>query len=865
MKVSLASAIGVLASATSALAVLTQTYTWKNVKIGGGGGFIPGIVFNPGQKGIAYARADIVSLYRLNYANDTWTPLLDFANDTTWDYWGIDALAVDPQSATRVYVASGMYTNSWDPNNGRILASSDSGNTWTASQLSFKVGGNMPGRGQGERLAVDPNLGSVLLYGARTGNGLWKSTNYGASWTHITTLPNVGTYIIDPSDSTGYESTAVGIAFVTYDSTSSTSGTATPHIFVGVDSNGTSNIFESKDGGSSWSAVAGQQTKYFPHKGVLSPSEKVLYVSYSDGLGPYDGTAGALYKYNLTSTTWTEISPVTVAGGAYYGYGGVAVDLQKPGTIMVAALNSWWPQGIIFRSNNSGATWSRIWDWVSYRTSSFPCTSDEAAKPYVIIAEMVNYYGLDTSLAPWLGGPIDPNNSAQLGVNRIGWMMEALVIDPFDSNHWLYGTGATIFGSHDLLRWDTVHNVTLKSLADGIEETAILDLISPPSGPLLVSAVGDIGGFVHNSLTTATTAFGLTSWATTTGVDYAGLNPTNFVRVGNTASTTELQMAISTDSGATWNYYYGAAYNVYGGHVAYSASAITILWSTASNGVMVSKYSASFSTVSTLPATSVIASDKKNDTVFYGGYASSFYVSTNSAVSFTVAQTFSGASSVNKIAANYATAGDVWVSTDVGLYHITNYGASISSISGWTKAWPVALGAPKTTGGYPAVYVGGYYLGVGGYFRSDDGGVNWYQINDSTHGFGSIASNVLAADPRTYGQVYLGTNGRGISVGTILGSAPSGTASATSTTATTTAKTTTTTSSNTSKATTTTTTTATTKASSTSTKTSTSATSTATGTVPQYGQCGGIGYTGATTCASPYTCTYENDYYYQCL
>ncbi|KAG9019909.1 hypothetical protein FRB90_000040 [Tulasnella sp. 427] len=34
--------------------------------------------------------------------------------------------------------------------------------------------------------------------------------------------------------------------------------------------------------------------------------------------------------------------------------------------------------------------------------------------------------------------------------------------------------------------------------------------------------------------------------------------------------------------------------------------------------------------------------------------------------------------------------------------------------------------------------------------------------------------------------------------------------------------------------------------------------------VPQWGQCGGIGYTGSTTCDSPYVCTYQNDYS-QCL
>lgn len=43
-----------------------------------------------------------------------------------------------------------MYTNSWDPNNGQILISTDQGKTFIPSALPFKVGGNMPGRGMGE-------------------------------------------------------------------------------------------------------------------------------------------------------------------------------------------------------------------------------------------------------------------------------------------------------------------------------------------------------------------------------------------------------------------------------------------------------------------------------------------------------------------------------------------------------------------------------------------------------------------------------------------------------------------------------------------------------------------------------------------
>lgn len=37
------------------------------------------------------------------------------------------------------------------------------------------------------------------------------------------------------------------------------------------------------------------------------------------------------------------------------------------------------------------------------------------------------------------------------------------------------------------------------------------------------------------------------------------------------------------------------------------------------------------------------------------------------------------------------------------------------------------------------------------------------------------------------------------------------------------------------------------------------------GTAAHWAQCGGIGYTGPTVCASPYTCQKQNDYYSQCL
>ncbi|ORY68870.1 glycoside hydrolase family 7 protein [Pseudomassariella vexata] len=49
------------------------------------------------------------------------------------------------------------------------------------------------------------------------------------------------------------------------------------------------------------------------------------------------------------------------------------------------------------------------------------------------------------------------------------------------------------------------------------------------------------------------------------------------------------------------------------------------------------------------------------------------------------------------------------------------------------------------------------------------------------------------------------------------------------------------------------------------TSTTTSSTSGATGTAPKWAQCGGIGYTGPTTCVAGTTCTVSNEYYSQCL
>ena len=84
------------------------------------------------------------------------------------------------------------YTNGWDPNNATIWRSKDFGTSFEKTKLPFKAGGNMYGRGLGERIVVDPNKPSLLYLGARSGNGLWKSTDYAATWAKVNSFTAVG-------------------------------------------------------------------------------------------------------------------------------------------------------------------------------------------------------------------------------------------------------------------------------------------------------------------------------------------------------------------------------------------------------------------------------------------------------------------------------------------------------------------------------------------------------------------------------------------------------------------------------------------------------------------------------------------------
>ncbi|MER6346753.1 cellulose binding domain-containing protein [Streptomyces sp. NPDC001595] len=752
----LALAAGLLAGAPPALAaepverpvpaIAADTYTWKNARIDGGG-FVPGIVFNRSEKDLAYARTDIGGAYRWQESTKTWTPLLDHIGWDDWGHTGVVSLASDAVDPDKVYAAVGTYTNSWDPGNGAVLRSADRGASWQKADLPFKLGGNMPGRGMGERLAVDPNRNSVLYLGAPSGKGLWRSTDSGATWSQVANFPNVGNYAQDPSDTSGYSSDNQGIVWVTFDESTGTAGTATKTIYVGV-ADKENAVYRSTDAGATWQRLAGQPTGYLAHKGVLDTVNGHLYLAYSDKGGPYDGGKGRLWRYATATGTWTDISPVAEAD-TYYGFSGLTVDRQDPGTVMATAYSSWWPDTQLFRSTDSGATWTKAWDYTSYPNRE-------------------NRYTMDVSSSPWLTWGANPSPPEQ--TPKLGWMTEALEIDPFDSDRMMYGTGATIYGTENLTNWDGGGKFAITPMVRGLEETAVNDLASPPSGAPLLSALGDIGGFRHTDLTKVPAMmYTSPNFTSTTSLDYAESHPNTVVRVGNLDSGPHV--AFSTDNGANWFAGTDPSGVSGGGTVAAAADGSRFVWSPQGAGVHhTTGFGSSWSASSGIPAGAIVESDRVDPKTFYGFKSGKFYVSTDGGATFTAsaAANLPGGDSV-RFKALPGTKGDVWLAGGAsdgayGLWHSTDGGATFTKLSGVQQADTIGFGKAAAGASYQTLYTSAKIGGVRGIFRSTDKGATWTRINDDAHQWGWTGA-AITGDPRVYGRVYIATNGRGVIYG----------------------------------------------------------------------------------------------------
>lgn len=745
-----AASVAAALPATPAFAAAPR-YRWNNAVIVGGG-FVPGIVFNQRERGLVYARTDIGGLYRRNPRTREWIPLLDWVGWDRWGHTGVISVATDEVDPDRVYAAVGTYTvESWDPTNGAVLCSRDRGRTWTTSPLPFRLGGNMPGRGIGERLVVDPSRNSILYLGVRGGFGLWRSTDSGRNWAQVTSFPNVGNVIPDPNDVGGYNGDNAGVLQTIFDKRGTRRGQATRTIYVTV-ADRENNLYRSTDAGRTWARVPGQPTGYIPHKAVFDATKGYLYLATSDTVGPYDGAKGDVWRLDTATGTWTCISPVPSTSDANtFGYSGLTIDRQNPDTLVVAAQIMWWPDVQMWRSTDGGASWTAAWDWGAY-------------------PERTRRYSLDISDSPWLTWNATP--ALPEIAPKLGWMTEAVEIDPFDSDRFLYGTGATIYGSDNLTAWDTGGTVDITVRAHGLEEVSVNCLISPSVGAHVYSGVKDVGGFAHHDFDRASQMFADPTLSNTAGLDFAELAPATLVRAG---AGNPAGLAVSTDSGATWT-----AATVPEGvtgpgpedqAVCIAADASRIVWSPAGAPVVVTADGGqTWQPVSGLESGTPVRADRVNPRLFYAYSQGVFSVSHDGAATFAPSPATGLPAEGNvRFKAVPGHEGDIWLAggkTDgvYGIWRSTDGGATFTRLPRVDEGDVVGFGKAARGRTYPAVYTSAKIGGVRGIFRSDDAGRSWIRLNDDRHQYG-WTGNTITGDPRIFGRVYVGTNGRGVIYG----------------------------------------------------------------------------------------------------
>ena len=704
-----------------ALSGQAESYRWDSLAIGGGG-YVAALVTSKTERGLIYARTDVGGAYRWEAAKRRWVSLMDGVSEADVGWLSVDALALDPQHGDVLYLLAGVPYFS----EGRtvVMRSTDRGATFSritdVSHL-LRANGNGMGRGNGERLQVDPGDSKVLYLGSRA-NGLFKSTDAGVSFSRVEALPVTTT----PNET--------GLSFVLIDPTSVARGVA-QRLFVGVSRFGSvgPNLYRSDDAGATFQPVPGAPSGHMPQRAALA-ADGQLYITFGNGAGPHGDwkqltppepqTSGQVWKYDVAGGRWTNVTP----GGLDKPFSGVSVDPGNPKRVVVSTINTWMPQG----GRNGG--------------DRFFLTTDGGGHWTDVVARG---FAMDTRGVSWVAG------------YAIHWA-GAIEFDTADPRAVWVTSGNGVFRTDDI----DATPATWRFMVDGLEETVPNVAISVPGGPLL-SAIADFDGFRHHRLD-AYAPIHEPRIGSTTGLAVAGTRTAVVVRVG------EKKMYRSTDTGRTWVEVAGMQGS--SGTVALSADGVTLLHSfRAGDGRPTTVRSADFSQaqptwvpVRGLEGAAVRpVGDPVNPTRFYAYDAGTVRVSTDGGASFVAtARLPAGGSPLVRVAPGRE--GDVWVPLkDGGLARSTDAGRSFKTLAAVDRCGAVGFGKAMAGASYPTVFIWGAPKGEPlGVYRSTDAGATWLRINDDAHQFGGPGNGqFVTGDMNVEGVVYMSTVGRGIVYG----------------------------------------------------------------------------------------------------
>ena len=273
-------------------------------------------------------------VWKTTDAGRTWSPVMD-----SQPVASIGAIAVAPSDPRTVYVGSGEADMRSDIIHGNgMYRSTDAGASWTRIGLedSRQIG----------RILVDPHDPRTLLvaalghaYGPNEMRGVYRSTDGGATWTHS---------LFHDRDTGAIDLASDPEMRVVY---ASLWQTRRPPWNVYPPSNGPgSGLYKSTDGGVTWSAIHGNG---FPSDAVgkiglaVAPSEPNRVYAI------VDAKAGGLYRSDDAGATWrlADKDPRLWQRGWYFCH--VAVDPKNADLLYVSDTS-------FYRSTDGGASFRSI-------------------------------------------------------------------------------------------------------------------------------------------------------------------------------------------------------------------------------------------------------------------------------------------------------------------------------------------------------------------------------------------------------------------------------------------------------------------------------------------------------------------------
>ncbi len=294
------------------------------------GGRVNGVTGVPGQPSVFYMGSVGGGVWKTTNAGRTWLPIFD-----SQPIASIGAVAVAPSRPDVVYVGTGEADMRSQISYGNgMYKSTDAGKTWTHIGLE-------PTRQIG-KVIVDPRDPNVVfvaalghVYGANPDRGVYRTRDGGATWQKVLFKSNdVGA--IDLAFDPGDPQTIYAALW----------NTRRPPWSIYPPSYGPgSGLYKSTDGGTNWQ----QLTSGLPSDGLGRIGIAVAPTNRSRVYAIVDAMAGGLYRSDDAGATWRQTSADSRIWGRGWYFGKVTVDPKNADLVYVMNTGA-------YRSRDGGRT-----------------------------------------------------------------------------------------------------------------------------------------------------------------------------------------------------------------------------------------------------------------------------------------------------------------------------------------------------------------------------------------------------------------------------------------------------------------------------------------------------------------------------